>query len=151
MREVLGEGVMEGKAAVGEGEKAKLCSADYHGAELEVVRSSCVSRVGIRGIVVKDSKFVFEIVTKGDVVKTCPKEGTIFRVLVPRALTKAEEEKGKEGSTKEGEQEENMQAAGGEETEKLKDLTFELHGDQFIFRAADRANRKFKPKYLKNI
>merc|ERR1711977_405520 len=44
----------------------RLCSADFHGAELEVVRSRCVSRVGVKGIVVKDSRFVFEVATKGD-------------------------------------------------------------------------------------
>ncbi|TVY32789.1 Ribonuclease P protein subunit [Lachnellula subtilissima] len=57
---------------------AKLCSADYHGAELEVVRSRCVSRVGVRGIVVRDMRGVFEVVTKGDRVKVVPKEGTVF-------------------------------------------------------------------------
>ena len=40
-----------------------LASADYHGALLEVVRSRCVGRVGIKGIVVKDTKFAFELVT----------------------------------------------------------------------------------------
>ncbi|KAF2708901.1 hypothetical protein K504DRAFT_468127 [Pleomassaria siparia CBS 279.74] len=46
-----------------------LVSADMHGALVEVVRSRCVSRVGVKGIVVRDSKFVFEIVTKGNCVK----------------------------------------------------------------------------------
>ena len=46
-----------------------LVSADYHGAILEVVRSRCVDRVGIRGIVVKDSKFTFEMVTRSNVLK----------------------------------------------------------------------------------
>ncbi|PGH19570.1 hypothetical protein AJ80_03906 [Polytolypa hystricis UAMH7299] len=41
-----------------------LASADFHGAELEVVRSRCVSRVGVKGIVVRDSKFSFVIVTE---------------------------------------------------------------------------------------
>ena len=62
----------------------RLCSADFHGAELEVVRSRCVSRVGVKGIVVKDSRFVFEVVTKGDEVKILPKEHTVFRFTVPR-------------------------------------------------------------------
>lgn len=48
---------------------AKFCSADFHGAELEVVRSRCVGRVGLKGIVVKDTKFAFEIVTRKDEVK----------------------------------------------------------------------------------
>lgn len=63
MREVLG--LSDGKrqhvdaAAVGH----VLVSADYHGALVEVVRSRCVSRVGLKGFVVKDTKFTFDIVT----------------------------------------------------------------------------------------
>jgi ribonuclease P protein subunit POP4 len=32
-----------------------------------------------------------------------------------------------------------------------KDLVFELHGDQFEYRAADRANRKFKSHFLSDL
>ena len=46
-----------------------LCSADYHGALLEVVRSRCVSRVGVKGIVVRDTKFTFELVTQRNELK----------------------------------------------------------------------------------
>jgi ribonuclease P protein subunit POP4 len=49
---------------------AKLVSADYHGAEVEVVRSQCASRVGVKGIVVRDTKFTFVIVTEKDKVKS---------------------------------------------------------------------------------
>lgn len=50
----------------------KLCSADFHGAEIEVVRARCVGRVGLRGIVVKDTKFTFEIITKSNQLKGEP-------------------------------------------------------------------------------
>ncbi|TVY52479.1 Ribonuclease P protein subunit p29 [Lachnellula cervina] len=99
---------------------AKLCSADYHGAELEVVRSRCVSRVGVRGIVVRDLRGVFEVVTRGDRVKVVPKE---------------DRESGK----------------GGPKEEAKKDLIFELHGNQFMYRAADRANKKFKSHFLPDL
>jgi ribonuclease P protein subunit POP4 len=46
-----------------------LASADMHGALLSVVRSRCVSRVGLGGIVVRDTRFTFEIMTKHNVVK----------------------------------------------------------------------------------
>lgn len=49
---------------------SKLVSADYHGAEVEVVRSRCAGRVGAKGIVVRDTKFTFVIVTEKDVVKS---------------------------------------------------------------------------------
>lgn len=109
---------------VSSGTAARLCSCDFHGAELEVVRSRCVSRVGVKGIVVKDSKFAFQIVTEKDQVKVVPKEHTIFRFAVPKP---------------------------GIPKEEQKDLVFELHGDQFIIRATDRANRKFKPHFLPDL
>jgi ribonuclease P protein subunit POP4 len=40
-----------------------LTSADYHGALLEVARSKCVSRVGVTGIVVRDTRETFEVIT----------------------------------------------------------------------------------------
>lgn len=47
-----------------------LASADYHGAEIQVVQSACVDRVGLKGIVVRDTKFTFVIVTSTDEVKS---------------------------------------------------------------------------------
>ena len=47
-----------------------LVSADYHGAEVEVVQSGCVDRVGLKGIVVRDTKFTFVIVNTMDEVKS---------------------------------------------------------------------------------
>ncbi|KAL2070607.1 hypothetical protein VTL71DRAFT_13633 [Oculimacula yallundae] len=122
----------------------KLCSADFHGAELEVVRSRCVSRVGVKGIVVRDSRYVFEVVTKEDGVKILPKEHTIFRFAIPRP--KKEDREAVEGAVIEAQ-------TGGEKTESeiAKDVIFELHGDQFEYRAADRANRKFKSHYLPDL
>ena len=114
----------------------KLCSADFHGAELEVVRSRCVGRVGIRGIVVKDSKFCFELVTLGDCVKVVPKEHTIFRFRVPFLKNREGPEGKVDGNEGEGRQ---------------KEFVFELHGNQFVYRAADRANRKFKPRFHSDL
>lgn len=128
---------------IGSASAAKLCSADYHGAEIEVVRSRCVSRVGVRGIVVKDSKFVFEVVTKKDQVKTLPKEHTVFGFRIPRGERIEGEGKGEvDGEKKEG---------NDEKERERRDLVFELHGDQFIYRAADRANRKFKTHFLPDL
>ena len=124
----------------------RLCSADFHGAELEVVRSRCVSRVGVKGIVVKDSRFVFEVVTKGDGVKILPKEHTVFRFTVPRPTK--EDAEAVDRSKEEGQTEEETKEA---MEKKKKDLIFELHGDQFEYRAADRATRKFKPHYLPDL
>ena len=124
MRAILG--LSDGKrtcvdaASVGQ----MLVSADYHGALLEVVRSRCVSRIGLKGIVVKDTKFTMEIVTMENALKTVPKELTVFRFEVPF--------------------EEQMESGILEQREKRKPLVFEIHGTQFQARAPDRANKKFK-------
>ncbi|KAK5124070.1 hypothetical protein LTR85_002267 [Meristemomyces frigidus] len=120
MREILG--LSEGKRVYVDANSAgpMLVSADYHGALVEVTRSRCVSRVGLKGIVVKDTKFTFEVVTAQNELKIVPKEHTVFRFEVPFE-----------------------QQEGGEDARKP--LVFEIHGSQFENRAPDRANKKVKP------
>lgn len=130
VREILGNEVYTG----GQGSAAKLSAADFHGAEVEVVRSGCVGRVGIKGIVIKDTRFVFEVITPKNKIKIVPKEGTRFRVEVPPPDAPMASD-----------------AAGGEQEAPAKNLAFEILGDQFTVRAADRANKKFKPHFFKNI
>jgi len=101
-----------------------------------VVRSACVGRVGIRGIVVKDARFVFELVTRGDRLKVVPKEGTVFRVEIAAAEGESATDGGRDGA----------QAGGGQ-----RNMVFEIHGGQFAYRSADRANKKFKTHFLENI
>ena len=68
MREILGmeKSRYVNAAAVG----PLLASADYHGAMVDVVRCRCVGRVGIKGIVVKDTKFTMEIITPKSELKS---------------------------------------------------------------------------------
>lgn len=70
MWEILG--MNEGKAAyvTGQTTGSKLASADYHGAEITVVRSPCTGLVGLAGIVVRDTKFTFQIITKKNQLKS---------------------------------------------------------------------------------
>jgi ribonuclease P protein subunit POP4 len=70
MREVLG--VNDAQRAVyltPASSGQMLASADMHGALLTIVRSRCVSRVGLAGIVVRDTRFTFDIITKHNVLK----------------------------------------------------------------------------------
>jgi ribonuclease P protein subunit POP4 len=136
MRDILG--LAEGKRAHvdAQGAGPVMVSADYHGALVEVTRCKCPSRVGLKGIVVKDTKFTFEIVTKRDVVKTVPKEYTVLRFEVP--LEEKTEYQKNEGDGGDGKEEKEA---------KKKPLVFEIHGNQFSSRAPDRANKKFKPRF----
>lgn len=49
---------------------SKLASADYHGAQVTVIRSRCTSLVGLAGIVVRDTKFTFQLITKKNHLKS---------------------------------------------------------------------------------
>ncbi|KAI8170871.1 hypothetical protein K4K49_006398 [Colletotrichum sp. SAR 10_70] len=130
IEEILGSEVYGG----GSGAAAKLTAAEFHGAEVEVSRSSCPSRVGIKGIVIKDSKFSFEVITRKNEMKIVPKEGTWFKVEIP---------------VKEPSPSADTDAPAEEGTPRR--FVFEVLGDQFLMRGADRANKKFKNHYLKNI
>ncbi|RMZ12093.1 hypothetical protein D0862_02779 [Hortaea werneckii] len=136
IREILGLG-REGKRTFVDANSAGpiLVSADYHGALLEVTRSRCLSRVGAKGIVVKDTKFTFEVVTMRDEVKVLPKEHTVFRFEVPFEDDGEEQEMKGEGD------------GAVRKVEKRKPLVFEIQGGQFENRAPDRANKKFRAHF----
>jgi ribonuclease P protein subunit POP4 len=136
IREVLGSSIYTG----GPDAAAKLSSADFHGAEVEVSRSGCVDRVGLKGIVVKDSRFVFEIVTRKNRLKIVPKEGTMFRVEIPAVQG--------QGQNKEGQPDDH---GGQQEEAGQRMMVIEIHGDLFRNRAADRANKKFKQHFLDKL
>ena len=151
--EVLGLVDREGKARRGvrlgpEEAGPKMAAADWHGAEVQVVRCGCVGRVGARGIVVKDTKFTLVVVTRGDrllsespgmryycAAHECiaiPKKDTVFRVEVPRPVDAEGGERKDVGHLK-------VDAA-----EEAPKVTFELNGTEFQCKATDRATKKFK-------
>ena len=70
MWEILGMKESEQAYVTANSAGSKLVSADYHGAELLVVRSRCVGMVGLQGIVVRDTKFTFQLITKQDQLKS---------------------------------------------------------------------------------
>ena len=47
--------------------------ADFHGAIMTVVRSTCPPFVGTRGIVLQETENVFRFITKQNLIKTIPK------------------------------------------------------------------------------
>ena len=70
MWEILGMKMDERAFVTGNSAGGKLASADYHGAEVTVVRSKCMGMVGLTGIVVRDTKFTFQIITKKNELKS---------------------------------------------------------------------------------
>ena len=156
MWEILGLKEGENGYVTAQGIGGKLASADFHGAELQVVRSKCVGRVGCRGIVVKDTKFTFEIITKENVLRSenilVPKrrsQSLILEPAVPKCHTIFQFEIPQPRRTDVGL---------GSYTESVEhskfthqNLIFELHGSQFENRATDRATKKFKQRRLDDL
>ncbi|BFZ53517.1 RNase P/RNase MRP complex subunit [Savitreella phatthalungensis] len=93
----------------------KLLKADYHGAVVRVVKSSCPSLVFIGGIIVKETRHTFVICTKSKGFRTVPKESAVFEfeLLVSEGTTHPP-------------------------------LIWEIYGEFFGHRSADRVGRKFK-------
>jgi ribonuclease P protein subunit POP4 len=85
-----------------------------------------------------------------------PKKDTVFRFEVPLPEDDDSVEENVEGEG-EGENDgHNTMSEAKKQNEttekpKKKPLTFELHGNQFQVRAADRANKKFKWKNMDYI
>jgi ribonuclease P protein subunit POP4 len=94
-----------------------LASADFHGAEVEVVRCEDVGKVGFKGVVVRDTKFTFVIVMEGDRVRTVMKRGAVFRYVV---------------------------TVGADAERGARKVVLEVNGDALEYRPVDRAGRKFK-------
>ncbi|PCH38241.1 RNase P subunit p29-like protein [Wolfiporia cocos MD-104 SS10] len=113
------------------GMHAKLVKADFHGSLMTVRRSKNPCMVGLSGIVVHETENAFKLITKKDQLKLVPKQNSIFSFSVPLYST----EPSGRGSPS--------------ETQTVLDIPhieFELYGNQFRFRAAERAGRKFKHK-----
>ncbi|EJD06793.1 RNase P/MRP, p29 subunit [Fomitiporia mediterranea MF3/22] len=122
----------------------KLVKADFHGSILRVKQAKNPCLVGLSGIVVHETENAFKVISIKDQLKLIPKQGSIFTFRIPlydvRSLVSTPSSSG---------QSDDRSAALGSQTLDLNaipQMEFELYGNQFRFRAAERAGRKFKPK-----
>lgn len=110
----------------------RIAAADLHGAVVEVVRCRCVDRVGLKGVVVRESRQAVEIVQESEKekgesvggakkrnkgrgsVRLIPKEGTIFRMMVGK-------------------------------------MTVEVHGEAMRTRPAERTVKKWKTRVMLDL
>ncbi|KAF8626412.1 hypothetical protein AX17_006579 [Amanita inopinata Kibby_2008] len=131
----------------------KLVKADFHGSMMSVSQSRNPSLIGLSGIVILDTENAFTVVTTKDKVKLIPKQNSIFVFSVPlyhTSSTKRSTKHSAESSTSPI----PLEPQAGEEPSNtcswtvldLPHIDFELYGNQFRFRSADRAGRKFKHK-----
>ncbi|KIJ62978.1 hypothetical protein HYDPIDRAFT_168910 [Hydnomerulius pinastri MD-312] len=148
----------EGKMPSFSSMHAKLVKADYHGSILTVRQSRNPCLVGISGIVIHETENAFRIITRKDQLKrsshfSCdcelfsfsveaviPKQNSIFALAIPLYTTLTT-------SSSESEPIQSLQNSPDLSTVMDKPhMEFDLYGNQFCFRSADRAGRKFKAK-----
>ena len=101
-----------------------LASADMHGAQMQVVKSLDVGRVGTQGIVVRETRYSFVVVGEEKRWWTVPKKGTVFAITVRLPMSGGEVSSGSDETTRK--------------------VIFEIQGSLFEYKPVDRANRKFK-------
>ncbi|OSD01607.1 RNase P/MRP, p29 subunit [Trametes coccinea BRFM310] len=115
------------------GMHAKLIKADFHGAVITVRRSKNPCLIGLCGIVVHETENAFKVVTQRDQLKLIPKQHSVFAFAVPLYATTALPT---HSST----------SPAIRTVLDMPHIEFELYGNHFCYRAAERAGRKFKHK-----
>ncbi|KAH9991735.1 Rof/RNase P-like protein [Russula vinacea] len=131
------------------GMHAKLVKADFHGSIMTVRRSKNASLVGASGIVVQETENTFKVVTRKDKLKVLPKQGSVFAFAVPLYSTNHHALILLLLLPRRGDGVDDVDAREAAAARTVLDgphIEFELYGNQFCFRAADRAGRKFKHK-----
>ncbi|KAF8894665.1 Rof/RNase P-like protein [Infundibulicybe gibba] len=117
----------------------KLLKADFHGSIIIVRQSKNPCLVGLSGIVIHETENAFKVITKRNESKLIPKQNSIFAFAVPLFSTLLPSHN----------QSTPLPVPDNTNTQTVLDsphLEFELYGNQFRFRSADRAGRKFKHK-----
>ncbi|KAG8993529.1 hypothetical protein FRB90_000676 [Tulasnella sp. 427] len=121
---------------------AKLVKADFHGAIITVKESKNASLVGQTGIVVHESENTFKIITQRNQFKVIPKRNSVFIFRIPVYAPPPEPPL---TSNPPGELS-SPSATLVHPLDSVPTMEFDLYGNQFCFRPADRATRKFKHK-----
>ncbi|KAG8944402.1 hypothetical protein FRC04_001982 [Tulasnella sp. 424] len=121
---------------------AKLVKADFHGAIITVKDSKSPSLIGQSGIVVHESENTFKIITQRNKFKVIPKRNSIFTFRVPVYAPPPESQPTLPLSEERLSEPTPMKHP----LDSVATMEFDLYGNQFCFRSADRATRKFKHK-----
>ncbi|THU76610.1 RNase P/MRP, p29 subunit [Dendrothele bispora CBS 962.96] len=127
----------------------KLVKADFHGSLLTVKQSKCPSLVGLSGIVIHETENTFRIITPENKDKLLPKQNTIFTFSIPLFSTLPPTHTPEAPLPMPDPRSQSDSSAEATTTVTVLDmphLEFDLYGNQFRFRSAERAGRKFKPK-----
>ncbi|KAN0092540.1 Rof/RNase P-like protein [Tylopilus felleus] len=151
MSELLGLGVPDASSSSHEGKMpsvssmhAKLVKADLNGALLTVRQSRNPCLVGLSGIVLHETENAFKLITRKNQLKLAPKQNSIFALAVPLYSTLSPS--ATERDPAQPPQQEQQDSKPPWTVVDKPYFEFDLYGNQFCFRSADRSNKKFKAK-----
>ncbi|KAI5122723.1 hypothetical protein M0805_009808 [Coniferiporia weirii] len=120
---------------------AKLVKADFHGSVITVKQAKNPCLVGLSGIVVHETENAFKVITIKDEMKLIPKQGAIFSFQIPIYDVRVFAPPSRPGQIDGAPSGPHVFSS-----DTIPYMEFELYGNQFRFRAAERAGRKFKAK-----
>ena len=100
---------------------SRIVKADFSGAKVKVINSKNATMIGIKGIIVRETKCTFVVIQKDNQVKLLVKEGTVFQMRLPDSLKS------------------NKDAA---------PLAVNIWGDNIKYIGSERGKIKFKEKHL---
>lgn len=129
----------------------KLLKADLHGAFVTVVQALNPALIGTAGLVLQETQKTFKLITPRHAVKTVPKRGHVFAVdlsffragLTEGALVKPDEDAEPQSHILPREAWLAVRARASDWTQS-EGARVVVYGDQFAYRASERATRKFK-------
>lgn len=61
---------------------AKIMRADWHGAHLHIIKTTCPTKIGLHGICIQETAEVFRIACEDNHVRTIAKRRTIFHIEI---------------------------------------------------------------------
>jgi len=125
--------------------QGKLVKADFHGAIITVKECKNVATTGLTGIIVHETENTFKIVTQRDQFKVIPKRNTTFTFRVPLHVPPVplvELQNPSELTLPSSSTDDKAMSS----LDQLPSFEFDLFGNQFCFRSAERATKKFKHK-----
>ncbi|TFK50257.1 hypothetical protein OE88DRAFT_342761 [Heliocybe sulcata] len=122
---------------------AKLVKADFHGSYIIVSQAKNPALVGSSGIVILETENAFRVINKKNQVKLLPKRNSIFKFFIPLYSTLASSQP---SSSQTATPPLSSRLSGTQVVQDIPHLEFELYGNQFCFRSAERAAKKFKAK-----
>ncbi|KZT40475.1 RNase P/MRP, p29 subunit [Sistotremastrum suecicum HHB10207 ss-3] len=124
----------------GQSIQSKMTKADFHGAIVTVREAKNPCLLGCSGIIIHETENTFKVVTPKNSVKVIPKANSIFVMHIPLYSVLQPET-----STEDPSSQHPIPVAMPSLCADPM-IEFELYGNQFCFRSADRATRKFKAK-----